>query len=249
MFEFVRREELDALQIVTRLFSAIIEDKMKLKCLRRLNSAKIERSKADNQFMLVMDEFGANKNTRLPTSVDNEAAAMTLLLDACRSSCLHTLYLYGTTPISEHFLDSLEQRAPTIFLNTFYMGNRILAEGVTHHKVLRVLKAFAELKTTIVNTAWKYTNLQDCLIRNGFKAGVSLLSSGPILDKTLDTAIVEEAFLEFSFGACDERYAARERVLRMSFHKSLRSDFLRRWIQVPYTFLADAPVIFVTIAL
>lgn len=64
---FLPRKELDTLQIVSVRFNAIIEIRMSLVCLRLLKSAEIWRSKVENHFVLVMDEVGAKKRTRIPT--------------------------------------------------------------------------------------------------------------------------------------------------------------------------------------
>lgn len=223
-------------------------------CLRLLKSAKIERRWAENQLVLIMDQVGTTRLTRFPTGSLDETAVTALLLDACRSSRLDCLQLYGTTPMGGELFDSLELRAPSIFLKNFCMGCRTLADGVPHDKVLQALQMFAELETATIGTAAKENNLQSCLIRTCFKVGVSIqprtnrsdsrptrwVTAAPprpvphvqVLDKKCDNRDVENALMEFCFGACDERYATRERFLRMELSKSMKKDFLRRWIEV-----------------
>ncbi|KAH7721309.1 hypothetical protein AAVH_11163 [Aphelenchoides avenae] len=228
VFQFVRRQELDTLQIVSRRFNAIIEKKMGLVCLRMLISAKVSRCSAENQFVLNIDEVGAKKKIRLATGIDHEAAATTLLLDACQSSRVDSLELYGTTPMSGDFFDSLALRAPNIFVKDFSMGRRTLSDAVSNNDLLRVLQAFAELKV-VKSGARKDANLQRCLVRTCFKAAVDLRLCE--LDKKCDTTIVEDALFEFCFGECDEQYATRDRHLQLEVLKSPKSDFLQRWIE------------------
>ncbi|KAH7693755.1 hypothetical protein AAVH_39205 [Aphelenchoides avenae] len=230
VFHFVRRKELDTLQIVSIRFNAIVEEKISRVCLRMLNSAKISRCSAENQFMLVMDEVGSKKKTRLPTSVDDEAAATKLLFNACQSARVANIELYRTTPMSTDFFDSLALSAPTIFVNEFSMRNRTLSDDVADDKVLPALQSFAELKT-VKTEAEKDANLLGCLIRTCFKAGVKLRSDVLVIGKMCDTAVLENALLEFCFGACDEQYAMRDRFVDVQFSKSLKSDFLQRWIE------------------
>ncbi|KAH7719113.1 hypothetical protein AAVH_13442 [Aphelenchoides avenae] len=227
VFLFVGRKELDTLQIVSRRFDAIVVNKMARVSLRLLKSAKMERSKAENQFVLIMDEFGVKKKTRLLTRTEDEAAATKLLLNACQSSRLDILQLSGTTPMNVDFFDALERCAPSIFLKDFCLGNRTLSDVVRYDKVLQVLQKFAELTT--IDTTGKDLNLQNCLIRTCFKVGVTVHRL--VLDKKCDTTIVENALLEFCFGACDAPYAMRERFLEVEFTGSPKSDFLQRWIE------------------
>lgn len=231
VFRFVRRKELDTLQIVSRRFNAIVENNLTVVCLRVLKSATISRCSAQRQFVLVMDEVGSNKLTRLPTGVDDEAAANTLLLKACQSSRVDSLRLYGTTSMSADFFDSLALCAPTIFLKNFCMQKRTLSENVPHDRVLRVLQTFAELQC-MLSTDEEDTNLQLCLLRSCFKADVTLDTHVHILDKKCDIAIVEDAVMEFCFSACDDQFATRERSLRMQFSKPMRTDFMQRWVEV-----------------
>ncbi|KAH7709216.1 hypothetical protein AAVH_23506 [Aphelenchoides avenae] len=204
VFQCLRRRDLDMLQIVSVHFNAIVEKKMAL-------------------------VVGAGQ-TRLRTSVDDEAVAMTFLLNACRSSSVDSLGLFGTTPMGGQFFDALALSAPSIFLNEFRMGNRDLADGVAHDKVLRALHAFAELGTVTTRTC-EGVELQVCLIRTSFRAGVALVTDGLSLNKKFDIAIVENALLEFCFGGCDEQYAKRDRFLCVKMSHSLKSDFLKRLIE------------------
>ncbi|KAH7706475.1 hypothetical protein AAVH_26296 [Aphelenchoides avenae] len=122
----------------------------------------------------------------LPTDVDEEAVATTLLLDACRYSRLKSIRLYGTTPMNADFFAALEQRAPSIFFKKFYTGSRTLADG----------------KLTI--TAGKHVDLLNYLICTCLKVGVTFVSHWTIgLVKKLGSAIIENALLEFSFGDCE----------------------------------------------
>lgn len=232
MFAFVSRQELDTLQIVSVRFNVIVEQKMTLVCLRQLRSATISRSSEEKQFMLVVHEVSAKEKNHFLTGVDDETAATMLLFNACRSSSLDCLKLSGTTPLSAQLFDSLKLVAPSIVLKKFCIGSRVLPNNFGHDKVLHTLQAFGGLRTTIIGTSGNYTNLLDCLIRTCFKAGSALMLQGHVLDKEFDTTIFEDALLEFCFGACDERYATRERSLYLKFHKSLQSDFLQRWIEV-----------------
>ncbi|KAH7709221.1 hypothetical protein AAVH_23511 [Aphelenchoides avenae] len=232
VFQFLRRKELDRLQIVSRRFNAIIETKMTMVCLRLLKSAKILRSSAQRQFMLVMDEVGSKKMTRLPTGVNDEAAANTLLVNACKTSRLGSLELYGTTPMDVDFFDALVLCAPTILLKDFCVGNRTLSGAVSLDIVLGVLRKFAELKWTTTGTM-QDAHLQNCLIRTCFKASVTLRShrnddGGLAIG---DTALVENALMEFCFGACDEKYATRGRYLQLNFQTTPKKDFMQRWIE------------------
>ncbi|KAH7709215.1 hypothetical protein AAVH_23505 [Aphelenchoides avenae] len=229
VFQFVRRQELDTLQIVSRRFNAVVEKKLTLVCLRQLKSAKVSRCSAENQFVLLMAEVDAKKMTRLLTGVDDEAAATTLLLNACQSSRVDSLELYGTTPMSGDFFDSLALRAQTIFVKDFCMGRRTLSDAVSNDDVLRVLQAFAEVRV-VESDARKDANLQSCLIRTCYKAGVDLHLCE--LDKKCDTTMLEDALLEFCFGECDEQYATRDRYLDVEVSKSPRSDFLQRLIEM-----------------
>lgn len=231
VFQFVRRRELDTLQIVSVRFNAIVEKKLALVCLRLLNSAKISRSSTENQFVLIMRVFDAKKKTRLPTGVDDEAAATSLLLHACQSSRVDTLELYGTTPMDVAFFDSLALHAPTIFVKDFSIGEGTLSDSVPHDRVLRALQSFAELKVVKSETI-QGTHLPGCLIRTCFKAGVTLRSPVFMLDNECDLAVVEDAMLEFSLGECDEQYATRERHLQVYIRMPLNNDFLQRWIEV-----------------
>ncbi|KAH7719090.1 hypothetical protein AAVH_13419 [Aphelenchoides avenae] len=230
VFLFVRRKELDTLRIVSIRFNAVIETKMSMVCLRLLKSAKIQHGKGG--FVLHMEEVGVRKKTRLPTLVKDEAASTTLLLNACQSSRIECFELYGTTPLTAVFFDCLELHAPTIFLKEFCMGNRPLSGGLPHDRVLQALQAFAELSRAIISG--KDINLLNCLLRTCFKAGVDLDPHYIVLDEYCDT--VENALLEFCFGACDERYTMRKRSLRVQFNRSLKDDFLQRWIEASYCF-------------
>ncbi|KAH7707534.1 hypothetical protein AAVH_25233 [Aphelenchoides avenae] len=230
VFNCLSRKDLDTLQNVSRRFSAMVANNMTLVCLRLLMSASMSRSGDKRQFVLIMDEVGAKKKTRLPTGVDDEAAATALLLNACRSSRVYNLELYGTTPMSVDFFDFVVRRVPTIFLKKFCIGKRTLSSGVPNDKVLEALQAFAELNA-VITEAGKDVNLLGCLIRTCFKAGVTLISDGLISCKQSDTAIVENALLEFCFGACDEKYAEEGRFMRVEFSKPLKSDFVQRWIE------------------
>lgn len=241
MFQCVRRQELDVLQIVNRRFSAIVEKKLTLVCLRQLKSAKISRCSVQRQFVLVVEEVGAEKKNRLPTGVDNERAATGALLKACQSSRVDSLELYGKTPLSVDFIDSLAILAPTIFVKDFCLGKRTLDENVELEEVLRALQAFAGLKTVkgdagihpLDNSNEKkekeVANLQDCLIRACFKAGVTLVFGELGLNNNV---IVENALIEYCLGACDEQYAERDRFLSVEFLEPLKRDFLQRWIEV-----------------
>ncbi|KAH7707532.1 hypothetical protein AAVH_25231 [Aphelenchoides avenae] len=229
VFQFVRRQDLDTLQIVNRCFRAIVEKQLATVCLRLLKSVKISRKRAKRQFVLMCDEVGAKKLTRLPTGVHDMAAATTFLLDACQSSRLDSLPLYGMTYVNGHFFDSIALRAPTIFLKELRIGKRTFANGLPHDKVLRALQAFGKLETVKIEAA-NYAVLHDCLIRTCFKAGVRLVSDGLVLDKKSEGVIAEKALLDFCFGACDEQYAMRDRFLSIEVSKSLKSDFLQRWI-------------------
>ncbi|KAH7698569.1 hypothetical protein AAVH_34336, partial [Aphelenchoides avenae] len=230
VFQFLPRKELDTLQIVSRRFSAIIERKLTLVCLRRLVCAKLSRCSAENQFVLLMNEVGSTKMTRFPTGVDDEAAAAALLLDACQSSSVGSIELIGTTPMDADFFDSLALSAPTIFVGEFCMGRRALSDGIPHDRVLQALQTFAEL-SRVKSYARKDANLHVCLVRTCLKVGVDLRSDEIVLRKKYDTAVVEDALLEFCFGACDEQYAERDRFLCVKFSKSLKTDFLQRWIE------------------
>ncbi|KAH7709219.1 hypothetical protein AAVH_23509 [Aphelenchoides avenae] len=223
VLQFLPRKELDTLQIVSVRFNAIIEEKLRLVCLRQLKSAKILRSSVQRQFMLIMDEVGSKKMTRLPTGVDDETAANTLLVNACKSSRLESLELYGTTPMSVDFFDALALSAPTIFVDELSMRNRSLSDDVADDHILGMLQTFAELNTLRTN-AGKDVNLLECLIRTCFKVGVKLVSNGLVLLKKGDTAVVESALLEFSFGACDKQYAMRDRFVDVQFSKSIEKD-------------------------
>ncbi|KAH7707531.1 hypothetical protein AAVH_25230 [Aphelenchoides avenae] len=230
-FQFLCRQDLDMLQIVSRRFNAIVEKKLTLVCLRMLLSAKISRSTARRQFVLIMDEVDAEEETRIPTGVDDETAATTLLLNACQSSRMESLRLYGTTPMSVDFFDSLALSAPTIFVEEFCIGKRTLADGVGDDELLRALQAFAELNT-VKSEAEEDVNLQVRLVRTCFKAGIYLWSGGLVFGKKCETTIVENALLEFCFGACDEQYKERARYLSMELSTPLKSDFLQQWIEM-----------------
>lgn len=231
VFQFLRRQDLDTLQIVSVRLNAIIKSKLTLVCLRHLKSAKMLRSGAN--FVLLMDEIGAKKTACLPTGVDDEAAATTLLLDACQSSRVDSLELYGTTPMSGRFFNTLALRAQTIFADELCTGKRTLSSNISDAKLLRMLQSFAELKT-FRSKASKDVNLQYCLMRCCFKVGVSLtVGLRPSeFDKICDPTAVEDALLEFCFDTCDEQYATRERRLSISLWEPLESDFLQRWIEV-----------------
>lgn len=241
MFQFVGRKEPDTLQIVSVRFNAIVEKKLALVCLRQLEFASMSRCSAQRQFVLIMREVGAKKMTRLPTGVDNEGAATNALVNACRSSSVDSLQLYGKIPMNKDFFDSLALCAPSIFVKNFCLGKRTLDEGVEHEDVLRALQTFAELKavTTEVgmhprdkrneNKEREKANLQGCLIRTCFKEGVTLVRDELLLNINV---VVESALKEFCFGACDERYAERDRFLSVELSESPKSDFLQRWIEV-----------------
>lgn len=233
VFHFLRRQELDRLQIVNLRFNMIVEKKLTLVCLRLLKSAKMARCSAENQFVLIMDEVGAKKKTLLPTGVDDGAVATAILLNACQSSRVGSLELYGTTPMSVEFFDSLALRALTIFVDDLRTGKRSLSAGVADDSVLRVLQSFGELKT-VTSEARQDVNLQYCLMRCCFKAGASLavLLRPSEFDNICDPTAVEDALLEFCFDTCDEQYATRERRLKISLWEPPESDFLQRWIEV-----------------
>ncbi|KAH7718488.1 hypothetical protein AAVH_14083 [Aphelenchoides avenae] len=236
VFQFLRRKELDTLQLLCKRFNAIVVKKLTMVCLRLLWSAKLSHSGVQRQFVLLMGEVGAKKLTRLPTGVDDEPAATTLLLNACRSSRVESLELYGTGALSVEFFDSLALSAPTISLKDLRFGNRTVPDDIPHDRVLRALRSFAELKRAMIVADRKDAILQNCLIRTCFKIGVSLVSNVPVpRDVTFgkcDIAVVEEALLEFSFGVCDDQYAMRERSLYVCFYKkTLKNDFLQRWIE------------------
>ncbi|KAH7706938.1 hypothetical protein AAVH_25834 [Aphelenchoides avenae] len=234
VFQFLRRRDLDTLQIVSRRFNAIVKTKvLTLVCLRMLISAKILWRSVDNQFVLIMDEVGAKELTLLPTGIDDEAAATTLFLNACQSSRVGSVELYGTTPMDVDFFDALMLRAPTIFLKKFYTAERTLSNGIADDNVLRMLQSFAELKTVEIWTG-EDSNLDNCLVRTCFKAGVSLATQRRFsqieFDDACDVAVIEDAMLEFSFGACDEQYATRKRNLLVEVN-TLDNGFLQRWIE------------------
>ncbi|KAH7705446.1 hypothetical protein AAVH_27347 [Aphelenchoides avenae] len=221
---------------VSKRFNAIIVKKLTMVCLRLLSCAKMSRSGAQRHFVLLMGVVGTKKLTRLSTGVNDEPAATTLLLNACRSSRVESLELYGMAALGVDFFDALALSAPTIFLKNFGFGNRILPDDVPHDSVLRALRSFAELKTTTISPAsveLPHSHLQICLIRSCFKIGVSLVTD-PLGDfmalGTSDTAAVEDALLEYCFGVCDEQYATRDRSLHL-IRQSLNKDFLRRWIE------------------
>ncbi|KAH7707529.1 hypothetical protein AAVH_25228 [Aphelenchoides avenae] len=232
VFQFLRRRELDTLQVVSRRFDAIVQNNMSLVCLRQLKSAEMLRSGA--KFVLVMEKVGAKRKTRLRTGVIDEAAATMALLNACQSSRIERLELYGTTPLSGRFFDSLALCAPSIFLNHFCIGSRTLADGVADDKVLRALQTFAGLER-VTSEAWKDLKLQYCLMRCCFKASASLevrLHESLFDEYKCDPTAVENALLELCFGTCDEQYAKRERRLEISFPAPLESDdFLQRLIE------------------
>ncbi|KAH7692991.1 hypothetical protein AAVH_39980, partial [Aphelenchoides avenae] len=81
VFQCLRRQVLDTLQIVSVHFNAIVEKKMALVCLRLLRSPSITRVAAERQFVLIVNVVARSgvgtRQTRLRTGVDDEAAAMT----------------------------------------------------------------------------------------------------------------------------------------------------------------------------
>lgn len=200
-------------------------------CLRQLKSARITESAIRREFVLVIKDVGAKTYSRLGwhyTGVDDEASATGLLLNACQSSRLEELQLYGSTPMSVDFFESLALLAPTMFIKHFQLGKRGLADDVADARVLRALQSFAELKT--IDFSHKIFGLQRCLLRNGFKAGVPLNRSLQFIGSYTDD--VQDALLEFSFAACDEQYAERERSLKVERFGSRKNNFLQRWIEV-----------------
>ncbi|KAH7678360.1 hypothetical protein AAVH_41741, partial [Aphelenchoides avenae] len=228
VFQCLRRQELDTLQIVSVHFNAIIEKKLTLVCLRMLVSAKL--SPSNNLFELVIHEVGAKETTHFPTGVDDDVAATALLLKACQSSRVDELALYETMRSRDKFFDFLALRAPTIFVTEFYMRSRPLSGDVADGKVLRALQAFAELRMVQAEMGTE-PKLLGCLIRTCFKAGARLIMGGPVFIKECDAIIVEDSLLEFCFGACDEQHEERRRFLTLNFKKTLKSDFLQRWIE------------------
>ncbi|KAH7709214.1 hypothetical protein AAVH_23504 [Aphelenchoides avenae] len=232
VFTCLSRKELDTLQIASRRFNAVVQNNMSLVCLRLLKSAEMLRS--GSKFVLIMKEVGAMKKTHLCTGITDEATATTLLLNACQSSRVQRLALYGTTPMSEHFFDSLALCARSVFLRDFCIGSRTLADGVADDAVLRALLTFAGLDR-VTSDAWIDLQLQYCLMRTCFKAGSSLaVDLHPSLFDLYkcDLTALENALMEFCFSTCDEQYATRQRLLCISFPERMESDdFLRRWIE------------------
>lgn len=98
--------------------------------------------------------------------------------------------------------------------------------------LLYALQSFGELKCVHVVTLGDSADIFNFLFRNSFKINSSYVGSeNNLVDGWWDAATAKDRLLEFSFGLCDKRYAARERTFRLRL-KFLPPDFLKTWIQV-----------------
>lgn len=243
VLKFTYRKELDTMQLANRRCNAIILDKMVLLCLRQLRSAKLVRDPGSKEFTLGLDEVGATKKHRFPLDVSVEAVATAALLNACRSSKLERLELYGvrdSAPLDTAFFGSMAQYAPAIVLNTLYTGSSKVAACVPHDSVLQALSAFAELDSVKIGMTLGNSGLMLCLVRSCFKMGINFDGDhrdyrghyrAVTFDQSDDGALVKESLMEFCFRECDDRFATRDRSLT-ACAPTLQRGFLRLWIAV-----------------
>lgn len=83
---FLRRSELDTLELVDVRFHDLIMNSMSMLCLRRLSYAGLLLRGSERLFFLDICVDGASKNNRFPTGAKDENDAFNKLLNACRSS-------------------------------------------------------------------------------------------------------------------------------------------------------------------
>lgn len=147
--------------------------------------------------------------------------------------------MYGSGPVGVEHIDALIRHAPSIVMGTFRLGLRPLAEPVPEADILRALGSFGDLVRVEIDPAHHTARCRDFLVANGYmyELGFCQVRQGNyVSDWWLhqDTSVSEASLLRFSFGECEDRYATRERRLRISVPK-LSPSFLQQWIEVGLT--------------
>lgn len=201
-------------------------------CIRQLYSVGVKRCPTRKEYIVVAKPEGAKK-TELPTGVSRKCDAFPLLLRVCRNAFVENMDMYGSTAVTSTDLDAMAEHGRFIRLDTLYVGIKELAEDAPTEKLLSALQSFAALKEISFAPHKTAPRMQNCLVANAHRFGVSLEKDERGSD---GCAISEEALMEYSFGACDENCPACER--RFSFYRAhLDPLFLQRWIEVSLCFL------------
>lgn len=218
------------LAIVDRRFCAIVSEKMNAVCIRLLYSASVKKCPVRKECIVVARAKCAQKS-ELSTGATLKSDAFPLLMRACRNAFVDNVEdMCGSTALTAKDLDAMDEHGRFIGLDKLHVRTKELAADASTDKLLSALKSFRTLNTISFAQHKAAPRMQNCLVANAHKFGVSLKidvcgGDGCPLD--------EESLVEYSFGACDDNCAACERRLCLS-GSALGSNFLKRWIEVRF---------------
>ncbi|KAH7705283.1 hypothetical protein AAVH_27509, partial [Aphelenchoides avenae] len=225
IFSCLARSNLDALQLVSARFSGIIAVHINSVCHRLLVSARIDHDKVADRCNVLVTLPVSFMDVILPRGPGDKSGAFEALLRACRCSKVTRLSLFEADSIDSKALEDILRHGPCIQVNELSVGRIDLTPNVTPERVLEALSSFAALRQIWFAPNENSARMQNFLLRNAFRIGVSLCTLG--VD---NCSVDEESLMHFSFGPCADNCGACDRhlVLRLTSRSPL---FLTRWIE------------------
>lgn len=137
-----------------------------------------------------------------------------------------------TESLDSTVLDEIIQHALHIRVKELSVGQTDLATNVTDEKILQAISSFATLQQIWFIPNETSVAMQNFLLQNGFRIGVSLKPHRRRLRGSVYYCnVADESLMQYSFGACADNCGACDRSIRLSL-TSLSPLFLARWIAV-----------------
>ncbi|KAH7719492.1 hypothetical protein AAVH_13063 [Aphelenchoides avenae] len=154
----------------------------------------------------------------IPTHTSDEAEAVGILLNACRSAVVGCICLSGQDPLGTRFLEQLVTYGPSMSAYSISFRKRRLADHVPKGLVLQAIGTLKNVGriSALPATEWKDENLE--ILRFCAEIGTPVKFSG-------DIGVSDDELLQFLFEGKETR-------MDIDVHSSQLSDqFFKRLLQ------------------